>query len=223
MKKYEKVYAVLVMAADLLLCAWLYLCLPDMPKEAGKVDSVLAYGNVVQNIGMEYRASYPPDENTAGHTCLEIVYAAEEAEMPEHPYIDCILTKEEQDFIYDKCMEHDVEYLLIMAVIQAESGYDAGAVSKTNDYGLMQINVCNHKAGLDYLDFGTNVTEGIKLLSPLLHKYGTPEMALMAYNMGEKGASSLWKKGIYSSDYAQHVMDIYADIVKAQEEKPDEV
>ena len=99
-----------------------------------------------------------------------------------------------------------------MALIDVESDYKPDVISPTGDYGLMQINLCNQKKNLDYLDLRTNVTEGVQLLSPLLCKYETMEMALMAYNMGEAGAANLWSQGIYSSEYSRNIIDAYKSI-----------
>ena len=51
-----------------------------------------------------------------------------------------------QDYLYEMCIKYDVKeyYTLFIAQIYHESGFDENSISGTNDYGLMQINECNH-------------------------------------------------------------------------------
>lgn len=133
-------------------------------------------------------------------------------EIPDYILEECPLTIEQQTYIYEVCQENDVDFLFVMAMMDVESDYIIDSVSRTGDYGLMQINICNHKEGLDYLDFETNVDEGVAMISTLVHKYDTLDMALMAYNMGEYGASQCWENGIYSSAYSREIMDTYEQL-----------
>lgn len=141
----------------------------------------------------------------------------EESKIPDY-IIDCPLSVEQQTYIYNACQENDLDFLLVMALIEHESAYTIDVVSETDDYGLMQINKCNHKDNLDYLDFETNVDEGTAILSSLVHNYDTLHMALMAYNMGPSGASECWEQGLYTSEYSREIMDIY-DRMKSTEKK----
>jgi len=117
-----------------------------------------------------------------------------------------------QHFIQEKCTETDIPMELVLALIETESGYREDVVSKTNDYGLMQINRCNHSwlkrdLGLeDMLDPRQNITAGMYMLKQHLDKYGDTHKALMVYNMGSASASRLWKQGIYSSKYSRKVV-----------------
>ena len=51
-----------------------------------------------------------------------------------------------QDWIRVLCEENGVPMALVMAIIERESYFDADLISGTADYGLMQINACNHEA-----------------------------------------------------------------------------
>ena len=128
---------------------------------------------------------------------------------------DCIALSENlQQFTYEQCYERGIAeyYELMLAVMWHESDFDYDAISPTNDYGIMQINICNHSSlrnilGItDFLDVKQNITAGVYMLSDLLHKYGSESKALMAYNIGESGAKTLWSKGIYTSAYATGVL-----------------
>lgn len=146
----------------------------------------------------------------------------EETETSAEWLIDVPLDAALQEHIYNRCIEYDIaeHYELVYAVIRTESNYTPDIVSRTNDYGLMQINKCNHewlgsKLGIvDFLDPYQNVDAGIYLLQYLIHKYESPEMALMCYNLGEGGAAKRWHDGIYSTTYTDKVLDYYNQIIE---------
>jgi hypothetical protein len=127
------------------------------------------------------------------------------------PRINCSLDDETQQMILDKCEEHNIDFAFTMGVIYAESRFQADADSGSS-VGLMQINRINHgwlseKLGLtDFFDPEQNVTAGLHMLEMLFEKYEDPALVLMAYNMGETGAKRRWDKGIYTSDYAEAVL-----------------
>lgn len=122
-----------------------------------------------------------------------------------------------QVYTYKICEQYNITdyYALVMALMWVESRYDASVISATNDYGLMQINKCNHKylrekLGVsDFLDARDNIKAGVYMLSGYLLKYKDVHKALMAYNMGVSGASNAWKKGIYSSKYSRRVVTVW--------------
>ena len=135
---------------------------------------------------------------------------------PVTVYFDVPLSKELQDYIRNLCDEYSVPMELVIAVIDVESTFRADLVSETNDYGLMQINKCNHewltdKLGVtDFLDPYQNINSGVHILSGHLEvTNGDIELALMRYNNGATGAKKLWDKGIYSTAYTQKVMTAY--------------
>lgn len=123
------------------------------------------------------------------------------------PWADIPLSNELQEYIHQLCEEYNLAYSFIIALIDTESNFNSDVVSATDDYGLMQINACNHKEGFDYLDPYDNVTMGIEMLSDLAEKYDDVESVLMAYNFGEAGAKKLWKQGVYSTNYTKKVLD----------------
>ena len=153
---------------------------------------------------------------TVAHT-EPITLAPEEVTEPlvtiEEVYYDCPLDFEFQNYIRKICEANDVPMTLILAIISAESSFRPNIISKTNDYGLMQINVVNHDwlsetYGItDFLDPHQNVFAGIQMYLKYYHKYGEVNMALMAYNHGEAGAKRMWDKGIYETDYTRKVIN----------------
>lgn len=116
-----------------------------------------------------------------------------------------------QRHTYNLCVDYEIEeyYPLVLAVMWRESEFVPTLISKTNDYGLMQINKINHKwlsdkLGItDFLDEEQNIHAGVFMLSLYLHKYEDIDKALMAYNMGENGAKKRWDAGIYSTNYTR--------------------
>ena len=155
---------------------------------------------------------------TVAHTEPTITtIAPEEVTEPletiEEVYYDCPLDFEFQNYIRKICEANDVPMTLILAMISAESSFRPNIISKTNDYGLMQINVVNHDwlsetYGItDFLDPYQNVFAGIQMYLKYYHKYGEVNMALMAYNHGEAGAKRMWDKGIYETDYTRKVIN----------------
>ena len=127
--------------------------------------------------------------------------------------LDCGMDEDLQEFIYSLSYGYGIDYTLVMGLIEQESSFDSNIISKTNDYGLMQINTINHEwlkesLGItDFLDPYQNTRAGVYILRNLFEKYQDTEKVLMAYNMGETGARKLWDKGIYETGYTQKVME----------------
>lgn len=123
-----------------------------------------------------------------------------------------------QEFIFYLSQAYEMDFTFVMALIQQESGYTPDVISRTNDYGLMQINEINHpylqeQLGItDFTEPYGNVRAGMFILRKLFEKYETPEKVLMAYNMGETGASRLWKQGIFESNYSKSVLQIQREL-----------
>lgn len=126
-------------------------------------------------------------------------------------YYDVPLSFELQDYIRNLCDEKGVPMSLIMAIIEVESYFKPDLISGTNDYGLMQINTCNHewlreKHGItDFLDPFQNVFCGITILAGHYDKFGDVDMALMAYNLGAGGAKKKWKNNVFETRYTEKV------------------
>lgn len=130
------------------------------------------------------------------------------------PTYDIPLSEDLQQFTYDTCRYYGIEehYETVLAMMWRESTFESTRISVTNDYGLLQINICNHKylketLGLvDMLDEKDNIEGGVYLLSTLLSDYDSVEEALMVYNMGPGGAALQWERGNYTSAYVKDVL-----------------
>lgn len=127
--------------------------------------------------------------------------------------LDVPLDEEIQKFIFVMTDAYKVDYALVMALIEQESSFDPVKISPSNDYGLMQINRVNHAilrselGQINFLDPYGNVKAGIYLLRGLFEKYHSASKVLMAYNLGESGASRLWMKGVTETPYTKAVFD----------------
>lgn len=131
--------------------------------------------------------------------------------------LDVPMDAELQEYVFYLSEAYDIDFTLAMAIIKQESDFQPEVISPTNDYGLMQINEMNHEylsgeLGItDFLDPHQNVKAGMFVLRKLFEKYETPEKVLMAYNMGEHGATRLWEQGIFEVNYSKNVMQIQAE------------
>jgi hypothetical protein len=152
----------------------------------------------------------------------------EPSPSPAAPIYDIALSDELQIYTYDLCQEYDVDYETVLAVMYIESRYQPEVVSRTHDYGLMQINKYNHKwlseaLGFTYtttdelrqnfLDPYNNILAGVYMLSESAGKYSDVHRMLMVYNLGPGGAKNLWNQGIYSTQYSRAVV-AQADVIR---------
>lgn len=94
--------------------------------------------------------------------------------------------KEVEAIVSGLCDKYSVDKKLVMAVIDVESGFNAGAVSRAGAQGLMQIMPATGK-DLDLVDpFNPteNIDAGIRYLRFLLDKFPEKKHAIAAYNAG---------------------------------------
>lgn len=121
-----------------------------------------------------------------------------------------------QVYLWCLCEQRDIDYYMVVALIERESGYKWDAAGDGgNSVGYMQIGERWHKDRMleegveDLLNPYGNIRVGLNFLQYLNKKYldnSGANCVLMAYNMGESGARSLWKEGIYSTEYSREVL-----------------
>lgn len=122
------------------------------------------------------------------------------------------LTKEQQAITIAIAKEYALPTELLYAIMQVETHYTVDLISATNDYGIMQINVCNHemmtkRLGVtDFLDFEQNVRCGAYMLYLCQNYSETLPQLLMCYNRGVGGAKKAWKSGITFDTYCEKVI-----------------
>lgn len=145
---------------------------------------------------------------------LRLFVDGTEVRAAEPTYYDIPLSKDLQLYTYNRCVEYGIpeHYELILAMMWQESNYTPYIISATDDYGIMQINACNHEwlsdllGTTNFLDVYQNIDAGTYIISKMLLKYGDEHKALMAYNMGENGAALNWDAGIYTSSYSRGII-----------------
>lgn len=131
-------------------------------------------------------------------------------------YFDIPLSHSLQRYIYEICADNKVPVTLVLSMIDTESKFNPETVSKSDDYGLMQINSINHDQlaeeyrCADMLDPYQNIFCGVKIIASYIEKYdGDYAKALMAYNMGDYGARKAWSNGVTSTDYTVKVLGVW--------------
>lgn len=153
---------------------------------------------------------------TETHTeTIEVpVYEADKLpEMSEVVFFDVPLSHSLQRYIYEVCADEEVPVTLVMAMVEHESQFNPEVISKTNDYGLLQINAVNHETlaeqyrTADMLNPYQNIFCGVKIIGSYVKQYdGDYTKALMAYNMGAYGAAKAQESGITSTSYTETIL-----------------
>lgn len=177
-----------------------------------------AMGNEVETLSnqVEHLHTEQSREPRATIAVIQITTAPTKAPEPEPEsevrIYNIPLDEELQEHTFYLCKENDLDYEMVLAMMDQESDYREKVISKTNDYGIMQINQVNHEwleeeLGIDdFLDAEQNILAGIRILAELTEKYEDPHRVLMAYNCGETGAKRLWKQGKTTSEYSRSIM-----------------
>lgn len=164
-------------------------------------------------------STFPTQDSTIDS--VSVMSSSAETTKSKVRYYDVPLSTELQDYISSVCSTYNVPYELIYGMIEVESNFQVNAVSETNDYGLMQINKCNHEwladelNITDILDPEQNILAGVYMIASHLEETnGDITLALMQYNCGATGAKRLWEQGIYSTSYTDKVMAAYENYKK---------
>jgi len=109
---------------------------------------------------------------------------------------------------------HHVDPALIRAVIQTESNWNSGAVSRRGAGGLMQLipTTAQRFGANDLFNPQQNIDAGVRYLKTLLERYnGNLDLALAAYNAGEGAVDRAHGIPAYreTRNYVQKVQDAY--------------
>lgn len=129
---------------------------------------------------------------------------------------DIPMSRDLQEYAYNKCNEYGIDYNVFLSLIKRESNFNPNAKSKSGDYGLCQINKCNHAWMREV--FGNNwdpmnpyhsIDGSTYILNNIINTYNykSYHTLLMGYNMGPGGAKKCFNKGIYSSKYSRAIME----------------
>lgn len=94
--------------------------------------------------------------------------------------------KEVDTIVTGLCNKYRVDKNLVMAVIDVESGFNAGAVSSAGAQGMMQImpETGRDLELVDPFDPSENIDAGVRYLRYLLDTFPDKRLAVAAYNAG---------------------------------------
>ena len=129
---------------------------------------------------------------------------------------DIPLSEDIQKYAYNKCMESGIDYPVFLGLMRKESSFNPSAKSSTGDYGLCQINQCNHDwlrevfgSDWDPMNPYDSIDASIFMLSEYTKDYNCENyhVLLMNYNMGHNNTIECFNSGIYSSKYSRAIMD----------------
>ncbi len=97
-----------------------------------------------------------------------------------------------------------VDPSLALGVAQAESDFDQNAVSPAGAIGVMQLMPATAaQLGVDPTDLTQNIYGGITYLAQLLAQFGSPALALAAYNWGPGNVSGVLAK--YGANWFNYI------------------
>ena len=130
------------------------------------------------------------------------------------------LSRELQLFTKRLCENHQLDYELVLAVMQVESRFDEEAYNPTSEcIGLMQVNIINCTELYrvlritDLKDPHQNIESGIYLLNKCFKQSeGNVNYALMMYNCGVNKAKQLWNEGVTETNYTRKVLEAKANL-----------
>lgn len=146
------------------------------------------------------------EEQKGGFTYYQIPedYARYGGDFPE----------EVQSYLWQLCEDAGVNYYIVVALIERESGYKQNATGdRGNSKGYMQIYEKWHTKRMQaesvddlYNPYG-NIRVGVNLLTELLGRAdGDYHYVLMSYNMGESRTKSLYSEGVCSTNYSRGIL-----------------
>lgn len=183
------------------------------------IGGVLAVAFIIIAYSMASADDYREAQRRAQSIVVVEQTKLEEPAVPEEAqrtYYDVPLTEDLQEIIIETAKKRSVDPVLVLAVIEKESGYNPDASGDNGkSQGLMQIWRSAHEKRMKKLgavnlyDPRDNVLVGIDILAEKLKSYKDVEKALIAYNAGDAGAKRhYFSKGIYSSSYSRAVLEI---------------
>ena len=228
---YAYIVALCIMAALLLALLWTAPMPEAITKDSGLEMEMYKAKPVLKPIQLAIKPQvyiYTPVIYEAVHKrgdaydcAVEPEYEADEESVSVH--LDIPLSPELQDYTMQLSTEFGICYDLIFAMMFVESTFRDYVISRTNDYGLMQINRVNHgwlreDYGItDFLCARQNIFAGVLMISRLYETYEDLHRALMAYNMGQAGARRRWNQGFFTSTYSERVVRIMNEYIQERQ------
>lgn len=99
-------------------------------------------------------------------------------------------TAEIQSMIRSTALTYGVDPALALAVAQRESSFNPAAVGSKGEVGIFQLSsAAAQDVGVNRNILEGNITGGVLYLRQMLDRFGDPELALAAYNVGQGNVS----------------------------------
>jgi len=133
----------------------------------------------------------------------------------EEPQAELVARRPFGDLIAECARRYDVDSVLLVAMIEAESSFNPNAISAVGAIGLMQVmpSTARIYSEGDPFDPAVNVDIGARYLRSLLDQFGDLPLALAAYNAGPGNVRRF--EGVppfrETRSYVQRVMARYVD------------
>lgn len=120
-----------------------------------------------------------------------------------------------QVYLYCLCKRDGLDYPMVLAMIEVESGYRYDVAASGGGIGYLQVVYSAHAdripgAGEEVLTNPyTNIRVALEYLKELSDRFDTREKVLTAYSYGVTGAyRNFWNAGKDTSPYADHVLEV---------------
>lgn len=135
-----------------------------------------------------------------------------------------------QVYLYCLCDAHNIDYAMVLAMIEVESGYRHDAIAKDGGVGYMQVMYKWHADRLEgqgeeaLRNPYVNLRVAVEYLAELSDKYIAKDEVLTAYNYGVVGAKKKYfNQGKYHSPYSDKVLEVRKRILKELDARKTEV
>lgn len=135
-----------------------------------------------------------------------------------------------QIYTFALCKQEGIDYPMILAMIEVESGYRWDARSSEDAVGYMQVIYRWHKTREEDLTEDTlknpyvNIRVAISYVKELQERFGSMEKVLTAYHYGVSGAQKyVWGNGEDGCDYSDKVLETRKRIEEQLMERKQEV
>ena len=145
---------------------------------------------------------------------VKTVQTFKSVSAPVCNYYNIPLSNDIQDYMFQECSRYGIPSGLVVAIMETESRFTIDIISRTNDYGLMQINQCAHEwlnknlGVTNLLDAKQNILSGIYILRYHLdYCNGDLKKALMCYACGAGRAETYFEQGIYETEYTKSLIE----------------
>ena len=119
-------------------------------------------------------------------------------------------TEEVKQKIISQANSMGVEPAIVLSIAKTESGFNQNAKSACGHIGVFQLSHSTAKhMGLDPYNLDDNIKGGVTYYKNMLDKFGTPELAVAAYNSGPEAIK--WHHNTVPKHSQNFVNKIMAD------------